>query len=164
MADGLVYAPWTEDEVVALNAFQRSGRMHPFTCGGEHPLHQTLIAERDGWHCPDEECSYTQDWAHAFMADSLMLEMLPERPTDPSMLPSETNPRALVRSLCQKVIEGQKQLAAERQRTEALRGELRRRNATREFTGRPLVSEREATKDDAVWASGAHAPEQQKEE
>lgn len=63
-----ITAPWEEHEVAALNAFQRSGVMHPFTCQMPHRLHQTLIAERDGWHCPDEDCGYRQDWAWAFMA------------------------------------------------------------------------------------------------
>jgi hypothetical protein len=65
-----ITAPWTEDTIAALNAFQRSGRMHPFTCGNEqHRMHQTLIAEADGWHCPDETCDYRQNWAPAVMAD-----------------------------------------------------------------------------------------------
>ena len=65
-----VRAPWTNEQVDALNRFQREGRMHPFTCGGEHtggaPV---LIASHDGWHCPHAYCTYRQDWAHAFMAD-----------------------------------------------------------------------------------------------
>ncbi len=65
----LIHAPWSPVQVAALNRVQRSGRMHPFTCGASHPLHVTLIAETDGWHCPDEACDYRQNWAHAFMAD-----------------------------------------------------------------------------------------------
>lgn len=85
--------PWTPEQVAALNAFQRCGRVHPFTCGvcrdrdtdalvakieaaraagepdppwksgGQH----ALVATADGWVC--ETCDYTQDWAHAFMAE-----------------------------------------------------------------------------------------------
>ena len=66
-----LHAPWTEQQVAALNAFQRSGVMRPFTCEMPHRLHQTLIAEPDGWHCPDEQCDYRQTWAHAFMAEPL---------------------------------------------------------------------------------------------
>jgi citrate lyase beta subunit len=69
MSDMIIEAPWTEDQVAALNAFQVSGVMHPFTCENDHELHQTLIAERDGWHCPDPECSFTQNWALSVMAD-----------------------------------------------------------------------------------------------
>jgi hypothetical protein len=65
--------PWTLEQVAALNEFQRRGGMHPFTCGGEHsPGSPKLIAHVDGWHCSDpysEGCDWTQDWAHAFMAN-----------------------------------------------------------------------------------------------
>lgn len=67
-----IHAPWTPAQVAALNAFQKSGRMHPFTCGGEHaPGLPRLVARADGWHCSDpygEGCDYRQYWAHAFMA------------------------------------------------------------------------------------------------
>lgn len=62
-------APFTYGQVQSLNKFQKSGRMHPFTCGGKHvgqaPI---LVAGRDGWTCPDDTCPYTQNWAHGFMA------------------------------------------------------------------------------------------------
>ncbi|WP_394436215.1 hypothetical protein [Streptomyces sp. SGAir0957] len=69
----IIRAPWTPNQVEALNRFQREGDMHPFTCGGEHtPGSPVLIAREDGWRCPEpygEPCDYRQDWAHAFMAD-----------------------------------------------------------------------------------------------
>ncbi len=72
-APALIRAPFTPEQVAALNAFQRRGGMHPFTCGGEHaPGSPILVARADGWHCTDpygEACDYRQDWAHAFMAD-----------------------------------------------------------------------------------------------
>ncbi|MCI3277594.1 hypothetical protein [Streptomyces cylindrosporus] len=72
MAD-TIRAPWTSEQVDALNAFQERGGMHPFTCGGEHtPGSPVLVAREDGWHCSDpydEGCGFTQDWAHAFMAN-----------------------------------------------------------------------------------------------
>jgi hypothetical protein len=49
----LIRPPWSERQVATLNRLQASGLMHPFTCGAAHLLHQTLIAETDGWHCPD---------------------------------------------------------------------------------------------------------------
>lgn len=68
-----IRAPWTPEQVAALNRFQREGGMHPFTCGGEHaPGLPVLVARIDGWHCSDpygEGCDYRQDWAHPFMAD-----------------------------------------------------------------------------------------------
>jgi hypothetical protein len=60
-------APWTEKEVTALNAFQSCGRIHPFTCGGDHgsQTDRVLVATPSGWVC--RGCDYTQDWAHDFM-------------------------------------------------------------------------------------------------
>jgi len=63
-----INAPFTDEQVAALNDFQKSGLFHPFTCGGEHKRHVDLVATNDGWVCPDG-CGYTQDWAHAMMAD-----------------------------------------------------------------------------------------------
>lgn len=64
MAAGVITPPWTDDQVRALNAYQRRGDRHPFTCGGEY-CGANLVATRDGWKCPD--CNYTQNWAHDFM-------------------------------------------------------------------------------------------------
>jgi hypothetical protein len=64
-----IHAPWTPEQVAALNAFQHHGGMHPFTCPADHPGERILTAHPDGWHCPDSRCRYWQDWAHAFMAD-----------------------------------------------------------------------------------------------
>ena len=69
-------APWTVDQVVALNNYQRAGHMHPFACpyrtNGKHQSHRetggdlgALQAQATGWVCLD--CEYTQDWAHEFM-------------------------------------------------------------------------------------------------
>ena len=73
-------APWTDKQVDALNAYQRAGDFHPFTCGGNRSdaAHKDyaaknggdrgqLIATPNGWVCP--VCDYTQGWAHAFMAE-----------------------------------------------------------------------------------------------
>lgn len=59
-----IEAPWTPEQVTRLNAFQRVGWFHPFTCG-MNTGHRVLVATPDGWVCPD--CAYTQNWAHAFM-------------------------------------------------------------------------------------------------
>lgn len=68
--DTKIRAPWTPEQVAALNAFQQHGGMHPFTCGNErHDVHYVLIARADGWHCSQPPCDYRQDWAHAFMAE-----------------------------------------------------------------------------------------------
>ncbi len=82
MLSEVTKAPWTEEEVANLNAFQESGRFHPFTCGGARcdDAHKAyadehggdygqLVATADGWKCP--VCDYRQDWAHPFMAKPL---------------------------------------------------------------------------------------------
>lgn len=70
-----IEAPFTAAEVEALNRFQQQPWFHPFTCpqrgDGKHhsnPVDLGLLrATEQGWIC--EDCSYTQTWAHAFMAD-----------------------------------------------------------------------------------------------
>jgi len=78
-----VFAPFTPEQVEALNKYQKSGAFHPFTCGiSSLPVRSykpnpnceksnngegILIATAEGWICP---CgNYKQNWAHAFMAD-----------------------------------------------------------------------------------------------
>ena len=56
---------WTQEQVDNLNSYQRSGEMHPFTCGNCSQVE--LIATRTGWHCPND-CGWEQRWAHGFMA------------------------------------------------------------------------------------------------
>ena len=59
-------APFTPEQVKGLNEYQKSGRMHPFTCGTDD-CRCDLIATEKEWVCP--ECDYTQDWAHDWMAE-----------------------------------------------------------------------------------------------
>lgn len=79
--EGQVFAPWTDEQVAALNAYQRKSGWHPFTCGNDrtdeaHLKYQKehggdwgeLVATRDGWICP--ACDYTQSWATAFMIET----------------------------------------------------------------------------------------------
>jgi hypothetical protein len=63
---------FTDDEVAALNEYQHSGLMHPFTCGNRKNIQEThadgegiLVATNEGWICPF--CNYKQYWAHPFM-------------------------------------------------------------------------------------------------
>lgn len=47
-----IVAPWTDDQVSSLNAFQAEGRMHEFTCNwGHYCLVRSLTATKDGWVC-----------------------------------------------------------------------------------------------------------------
>ncbi len=62
----LLYAPWSEDEVQSLNAYQASDSFHPYTCQCVHGV--VLVAIKDGWTCPNS-CGYTQNWCMPFMAN-----------------------------------------------------------------------------------------------
>jgi len=62
--DSVVRAPWTDEQVNALNAWQHRHDFHGYTCGVDHEEHQLLVATPDGWECPLESCNYWQDWAH----------------------------------------------------------------------------------------------------
>lgn len=62
-----VTAPFTLEQVQSLNGFQHASGVHPFTCGNDQ-CRGILVATVRGWICPF--CDYTQDWAHAFMADN----------------------------------------------------------------------------------------------
>lgn len=65
----IVRTPWTPAQVSRLNRWQTSGIFHPFTCGKRdgHEGEGILTATINGWVC--QECDYTQDWAHDFMAN-----------------------------------------------------------------------------------------------
>lgn len=66
---GTITAPWSSEQVAALEQFQTISGMHPFTCGVDrHSLPPRLVPSQSGWHCPDPACDYRQDWAHKFMA------------------------------------------------------------------------------------------------
>lgn len=64
---------FTPEEVISLNAYQKSGAFHPFTCGGNRTDEKhldgegLLVATEDGWICP--YCDYKQDWAIDWMKD-----------------------------------------------------------------------------------------------
>ena len=74
----IIEAPFTDQQVKALNRYQREGLMHPFTCPSDkHPIHVTLIATREGWKCLLNDCDYTQTWAHGFMADETWMDNHP---------------------------------------------------------------------------------------
>lgn len=63
----IVLAPFSAGQVLALNVYQAERLMHPFTCETDHSGGRDLVATLRGWVCL--KCCYTQDWAHAFMAD-----------------------------------------------------------------------------------------------
>lgn len=59
-----IRAPWTAEQVAALNRWQKAGNVHEFTCPNNH-RDRVLVAHEDGFHCP--VCDYRQSWAHAVM-------------------------------------------------------------------------------------------------
>jgi NAD+ synthetase len=75
--NGCIVAPFTNEQVQNLNEYQKLGIVHPFTCCSPENIHECerscgkgegiLIATNNGWVCPCGK--YTQDWAHAFMAN-----------------------------------------------------------------------------------------------
>ena len=88
MPEGFVTAPWTGEQVDALNRYQRSGVFHEFTCKDAHDgLDRTLFATREGWRCP--HCEYVQNWAHESMLQERVIEALYHIPCD-VMLPPAT--------------------------------------------------------------------------
>lgn len=60
-----VFAPFTPEQVVYLEIWQRVLPVHPFMCGNEHVGERDLIPSEQGWKCL--VCGYEQDWCHAFM-------------------------------------------------------------------------------------------------
>lgn len=85
---GKLLAPWSDEEVRNLNAWQLSGHVHPFTClyRTDTPHDSdfghdkgTLFATRNGWVCLD--CNYTQEWAWEVLAVS--------HPPSPLFIPEE---------------------------------------------------------------------------
>lgn len=62
----LITAPWTSEQVQALNDHQERGETSPYICGALHASGRSpvLDATHAGWVCPDPTCDYTQDWAH----------------------------------------------------------------------------------------------------
>lgn len=62
-------APWTDEQVVALNHYQQTGRGHPFT-GKRYPdgSERILVATNAGWTNP-EGGPVIQTWAWKFMTE-----------------------------------------------------------------------------------------------
>lgn len=72
----IITAPFSPPQIYELHRWQTAGWVHPFTCGGEHDPQVVLMPVRKGWICP-AGCGYTQDWAHAMMADGSLPAVSP---------------------------------------------------------------------------------------
>jgi hypothetical protein len=59
-------APFTLAEVATLNEFQNSDVWEAVTCPNPE-CGRELVATEAGWTCP--ACSFTQNWAFAWMTD-----------------------------------------------------------------------------------------------
>lgn len=68
---GVIYAPWTDAEVIVLNSWQRAAFVNPFRCANLHRRGGLLVARNDGWHC--ERCNFVQIWAHDFQINAAEL-------------------------------------------------------------------------------------------
>lgn len=69
MPSPIIRAPWSEQQVKALNESQQNPLFHPYTCGNEdkalsHERGGILVATAEGWVCL--ECDYRQNWAYLF--------------------------------------------------------------------------------------------------
>jgi hypothetical protein len=70
-----VKAPFTDQQVARMNAYQEMGIYHPYTCPRRDPeTHKvyygdlgTLFATRMGWICRD--CPYVQETVHDYILE-----------------------------------------------------------------------------------------------
>lgn len=56
-------APWTPEQVAALERRQADTSRHAYTCANDE-CQSVLKPTTDGWVCETEGCGYKQDWAH----------------------------------------------------------------------------------------------------
>jgi len=72
-----VFAPFTDEQVGRLVAWQRSPFVHGFTCPRrDTPQHAWrmwdfggLTPTAHGWICEEMGCNYFQDWAYTYMVE-----------------------------------------------------------------------------------------------
>lgn len=55
-----VFAPWTDEQVAAIQRWQDNKWVHPLTC--KHHSGEPLKVTREGLRCDHKGCDYTQDW------------------------------------------------------------------------------------------------------
>ena len=77
----IITAPWTIEQVLDLNHWQRSGRVHPYTCGQcRDRLGTTFLLDETGMHvrpATDEEWEQaTREAREAFEKDDPIAEIL----------------------------------------------------------------------------------------
>lgn len=70
----VVKAPWTQEQVDALNAFQTAGLVHPFTCGYCRDRYGTrFVREDNGDHRPlsEDEENLLTDWISRLVKEEI---------------------------------------------------------------------------------------------
>lgn len=84
LTSNIIRAPWTAEQVEALNRSQQSGFVHPYTCGSGKRTEANhldkegvLVATENGWRCL--YCSYTQEWAHASSLEEIIPSLFRQR-------------------------------------------------------------------------------------
>lgn len=82
-----IWAPWSYEQVAALNTWQRTDHVHPFTCPYPHAVPMALEATINGWVCPARACGHTQSWAYDFMFEPIPPPFL-AAPSSPLVTPS----------------------------------------------------------------------------
>lgn len=61
--DDRLEAPWSPSEVATLNAYQRAEWLGSVVCDGTHgEAPPKLLAQQDGWRCPDPGCGKRKTW------------------------------------------------------------------------------------------------------
>ena len=95
-----IKAPFTPEQVLALNRWQNAGYIHEFTCAnrgdGKHgDGNGVLIATVRGWIC--QFCDYEQDWCH-----EVMTHPLPRNDIFDDLMEKALTPREIVmRKICE---------------------------------------------------------------
>jgi hypothetical protein len=69
-----VQAPFSEDQLASVNAYQACGVLPPFRCISDScprrgRARSVLHCEPEGLYCTAPGCGYQQDWAPEFMAN-----------------------------------------------------------------------------------------------
>ena len=60
-------APFTKEQAESINAYQKAGVFHEFTCATEDCDGVLQASEGAGLYCP--QCHYTQGWVHSWVAN-----------------------------------------------------------------------------------------------
>jgi len=80
MTKKIIEAPFTDEQVEAINLYQKNGVFHPYTCGGNRTDGKhldgegILVATKEGLKCP--YCDYTQNWVNGDTANKGLIKKI----------------------------------------------------------------------------------------